>query len=149
MLYTIKVRTNSDSLIGLQKFGTIEKLVTVEHDYFESDEIEVITVETPKNIDRFLDTSRDVIEYDSEHQDEDNVHGIDKEMPNGDFVHIWFNRHEEQWYGCWSGTYRGIGSESEDIELYANNQESAILEIVDLYQEFMTLKLNSVADKLK
>lgn len=48
--------------------------------------------------------------------------------------HIW--QDGTQYVGCWSGTVNGIYSESEDMELWSKDFESAKQELIDNWKEY-------------
>lgn len=52
----------------------------------------------------------------------------------GTSVTVW--QENNQWFGCWHGTYRGLYSESDDIELNATNEQSALKEIEEMFVEW-------------
>ncbi len=131
MLYTVKVNRDSDDL-RLKEFGTENEPVVIPyHDCYETDKIEVVAIETPMNIDRILDTIRSVVQSEGEWLEGENIKEKSKKMPNGDHVHVWLNRFEDKWHGCWEGVDSGLLWVSEPLK--SKSQKDAIEEAVECY----------------
>lgn len=66
-----------------------------------------------------------------------NLANLDGDASHNDELHIWFDDEEGKWFSCFSGTLRGIYSESDD-EQSGDTEEQAWITVIENYVQWHT-----------